>query len=163
MDYLRYFSPVELEEGYLVNALMEGKAYEPLVKAGLSEDVLPLALRGLRSRGYVEIDCRRPCQAKLCPFQYIILGYRKGMGLLEIVHYPVRPTKEQALGLSVEYLSEAKKGVARDSSGNKTTFYHWERTEKGKIIAVDQKEHSSNGIEGVFHWDVILTLLEEQK
>ena len=163
MDFLRYLSPVELEKEYLVNALREANAYDPLVTAGISEDMLPLALRGLRSRGYVEIDCRRACQAKLCPFQYIILGYRKGMGLLEIVHYPVRPTKEQALGLSVEYLSEAKKGVMQGPSGKKNTFYHWERTEKGKIIAIDQKEHPSNDNEGVYHWDVIVTLLEEQK
>ena len=91
MDVLKMLSPVELTREELSQVLESAGTSEALSKAGLTEDVLDLALRGLRTRGYAEIDCRRAFQGKRCPFLVIVLENREVSGLSVRTRYSNRP------------------------------------------------------------------------
>ena len=163
MDVLKVLSPVELGASEVSRALAEAQAYSPLVEAGLADDVFAVALRGLKTRGYAEIDCRRACMAKRCPFQMVTLEHWRERGLLVRVRYLERPTKEQCLGLSVEYLSEARRGASPGPYGGWSDYFCWESKSAEREIAVYQMERPSDDKGAVYHWDVVVLFPEEKK
>ena len=163
MDVLRTLSPVEMTREELWQALERAETGEVLSKAGLTEEVLDLAVRGLRARGYAELDCRRAFQGKRCPFQVIVLENREVSGLSVRTRYSVRPTKEQAFGLPVEFLSEARRLNVAAPNGEQRVYYRWERKEEGREIVIFQMEHPADVTGSGYFWDVIVTMPEEEK